>query len=67
MPHFDPDSALARLHPGQVCGLILSTGQERKGAWNPNLPGFDFCDGKNDGPVFLPDVDEWWPTSIPFR
>jgi hypothetical protein len=60
------DSALSRLSPGQLCELILADGQRREGAWEPNLPGFRFCDGKGEGIAFHADVEEWWPASIPF-
>lgn len=59
-------SALTLLQAGEICGLILADGQHREGAWNSAHPGFEFCDGKGEGAVFLSDVEEWWPAGVRF-
>jgi hypothetical protein len=56
-------NAFSLLAPGEICSLVLNDGQRREGAWNPNLPGFDFCDKQPAGIAFLSDIDEWWPDS----
>jgi hypothetical protein len=54
-------TALSLLKPGERCELIMTDGDRRQGLWNPNLPGFELCDGHTEGIAFLCDVDEWWP------
>jgi hypothetical protein len=59
-------TALSLLAPGEIYSVVLNDGQIREGAWNPNLPGFDFCDDKPAGVAFLPDIEEWWSVSGKF-
>lgn len=59
-------TATSLLRLGEICELVLPFGLRRGGAWNPKLPGFEFCDGKSEGSVLLRDVDEWWPASVKF-
>jgi hypothetical protein len=44
-------------------GVAWRDGRQREGVRNPNLPGFDFSDGKGAGIAFPNDVDEGWPAS----
>jgi hypothetical protein len=41
--------------------VIADNGYQRMGFWNPNLPGFHLCDGKEGEIAFVQDVEEWWP------
>jgi len=65
-PDHNTVSALSNLQDGEICTIVLKTGETRDAAWSMLNRCWIFCDGKGDGFAPLSGVEEWWRASVWF-
>lgn len=64
MTYLPPESALHRLHHGELCIVVLQDGTQRDAEWHKWNEWFSFTSAPAGN--VKPEVYEWWPAGVRF-
>lgn len=61
------DSALSHLKDGELCIVLMKTGEKHQMRWSVPNWSFLFVNGERPIPCRFEDIKEWMPASIRFH